>query len=312
MATINRFEVQKVISPHNLVNLERLNDVRRINKFLETINLKLPKGGLFIGCLETKEIRKKRIIGNGIPILCKIHYFFDYLVKRVWPKMPGLKKVYFFLTKGQNRVISKAETIGRLFSCGFKIVGDAIINNQFYFVAEKVKAPAYDQNASYGPVFKMKRIGKNGKEIYVFKFRTMYPYSEYIQEYIYERNRLKDGGKFKHDFRISTMGRFLRKFWLDELPMLFNLLKGDLKLVGVRPLSKHYLSLYTEELRVKRMQFKPGLIPPFYADMPKTLEEIMASEMKYLIAYEKHPFFTDVIYFIKAWMNIIFSSARSE
>lgn len=313
-ATTSRFDIQKVMKNncHNLVNLERLNDIRRINKFLETINEKLPKGGLFIGCVESKELRKKRIIGQGIPVLCRIHYFIDYFVKRVWPKIPGLKKIYFFFTKGRNRVISKAETIGRLFSCGFKFVGDAIINGKLYFVAEKIKNPSYDFHASYGPIFKMRRVGKNGKEIYVFKFRTMYPYSEYVQEYIYEKNKLKEGGKIRHDFRISTMGRFLRKFWVDELPMFINVLKGDLKIVGVRPLSNHYLGLYSEELRKKRMKYKPGLIPPYYADMPKSIDEIMASEMKYLEAYEKHPFFTDMKYFFKAWINIIFRHARSE
>ena len=60
------------------------------------------------------------------------------------------------------------------------------------------------------------------------------------------------------------------------------------------------------------MKTKPGLIPPFYADMPKTLEEIMASEMRYLEAYEKHPFRTDIRYFFKAMWNILFKGARSN
>ncbi len=104
---------------------------------------------------------------------------------------------------------------------------------------------------------------------------------------------------------------FFRKFWLDEIPMLINILKGDMKLVGVRPLSEHYFSLYTKELQLKRIKTKPGLIPPFYADMPKTIGEIMESEMRYLEAYEKHPFKTDITYFFKAFYNIIFGGARS-
>ena len=85
-----------------------------------------------------------------------------------------------------------------------------------------------------------------------------------------------------------------------------------MKIIGVRPLSSHYFNLYSEELKQKRIKFKPGLIPPFYADMPKSLEEIMASEMKYLEAFEKHPYLTDIRYFFKAWTNILIKKARSS
>jgi len=54
------------------------------------------------------------------------------------------------------------------------------------------------------------------------------------------------------------------------------------------------------------------LIPPFYVDMPKSLDEIMESEMRYLRRYEKHPFLTDWIYFWKAMFNIFFRRARSK
>jgi lipopolysaccharide/colanic/teichoic acid biosynthesis glycosyltransferase len=140
----------------------------------------------------------------------------------------------------------------------------------------------------------------------------MHAYSEYLQEYVYFKNDLKAGGKFKDDFRITTEGKIFRKFWLDELPMIINLFKGNMKLVGVRPLSKHYFNLYSEELKRKRIQYKPGLIPPFYADMPATLEEIMDSEMRYLESYEKNPFTTDLKYFFRAWYNIFLKHARSN
>jgi len=181
-----------------------------------------------------------------------------------------------------------------------------------YFVCTKTSRLIPEKTPSFGFFFKMKRIGKNNKMITVYKIRTMHPYAEYLQEYIYRQNSLKDGGKFKDDFRITNWGRFFRKFWIDELPMLVNFLKGEIKLVGVRPLSIQYLSLYSEELKKKRMNAKPGLVPPFYADLPVSLEDIMNSELAYLNAYSAHPFRTDFSYFSRAMKNIIFKNARTN
>jgi lipopolysaccharide/colanic/teichoic acid biosynthesis glycosyltransferase len=159
---------------------------------------------------------------------------------------------------------------------------------------------------------RLKRIGKNGKVIKVLKMRTMHPYAEYLQDYMYKMHNLTEGGKFDFDFRVSTQGKIMRKLWIDELPMLFNWIKGDLKLVGVRPISEHYFNLYDKEVREKRIKYKPGLVPPFYADLPKTLKEIQESEMRYLKAYEEKPFRTDWKYFWKAMYNIVIKRARSQ
>ena len=140
----------------------------------------------------------------------------------------------------------------------------------------------------------------------------MYPYSEYLQEYISSKQGLQKGGKFSRDPRVTTAGKFLRKFWLDELPMILNVLKGDIKLLGVRPLSSHYLGLYPEHLKELRAKIKPGLIPPFYADLPETLQEITASEEAYIFSYLRNPLATDVRYFFKAMYNILIKRARSN
>jgi lipopolysaccharide/colanic/teichoic acid biosynthesis glycosyltransferase len=139
----------------------------------------------------------------------------------------------------------------------------------------------------------------------------MHPYSEYLQEFVYNNNNLQVGGKFKKDFRITKWGAVFRKHWIDELPMLVNFAKGDLKLVGVRPISKQYLSLYNKEFRKKRINYKPGLVPPYYADMPKNLSEIIRSEKKYLDEYDKSEIKTDVKYFFKAFNNIVIKKERS-
>ena len=134
-----------------------------------------------------------------------------------------------------------------------------------------------------------------------------------MQAYIYEKNDLQEGGKIKDDIRISTLGAFMRKYWLDEVPMFVNLVRGDMKLVGVRPLSQHFFSLYNVTLQQKRTQFKPGLLPPFYADMPKTLEEIQDSELRYLILCEEIGVVrADFRYFWKIVNNIVVRKARSH
>jgi len=93
---------------------------------------------------------------------------------------------------------------------------------------------------------------------------------------------------------------------------IVNFFQGDLNLVGVRALSQHYFGLYPEDLQDLRTQFKPGLVPPYYADMPKTFEEIIESERHYLKTKQKHPFVTDIKYFFKASYNILFKHARSQ
>lgn len=314
LSTSTRFNVEFQPSSYfsHIVNLKRVNDIQFINKFFESVNRKLPADGLFIGCAETKDARKERILKKFPPVINWIFYTFDFIVKRLFPKFILTRRIYFILTRGMNRVISRAEILGRLYSCGFEVEDECFIANLYFFAVKKKKQPCYDHYPSYGPFVKLNRIGKGGKWIRVYKFRTMHPYAEYLQEYIYKKNNLQVGGKFKNDFRISSLGKLLRRFWLDELPMLLNVLKGEMKIVGVRPLSQHYFDLYSKELRDKRILYKPGLIPPFYADLPKTLEEIQESEMRYLESFEKKPFRTDCRYFRKAFVNIVFKNARSR
>lgn len=313
LSTATRFNILK--QPKNrydtIINLKRVNDIRFLNKFFESVNHTIANNGIFFGCAETKDQRKKRILKKFPPVLNWLAYMGDYTIKRLFPKFKPTKRIYFFLTRGNNRVLSKAEILGRLYSCGFEILDDRFANGLFVFAARRIKEPAFDMHPTYGPFVKLRRIGKNGKLTNFYKLRTMHPYAEYLQDYMHSKNALADGGKIRDDFRITTLGKIFRKLWLDELPMLINMFKGDLKLIGVRPLSEHYYGLYSKELQQLRIKTKPGLIPPFYADLPKTLDEIQASELKYLNAYFNHPWRTDWKYFWMAFRNIVFNQARS-
>jgi lipopolysaccharide/colanic/teichoic acid biosynthesis glycosyltransferase len=159
--------------------------------------------------------------------------------------------------------------------------------------------------------FACKRIGKNGKEIGVYKFRTMHPYAEYLQDYVLKLNGYAETGKPKDDFRLTPWGRFLRRYWLDELPQLINLIKGEMKLVGTRPVSARYLQDIPEDLRALRLKFKPGCIPPYVALNRKgDVNSVLQAEREYLEEKARRPYTTDTRYFFKAIFNIYISDAR--
>jgi len=312
-ATLTRFNILR--QPDNyyetIINIRRINDIKDVNMFFESVNLKLPQHGTFICCAETADMRRKRILRKYPPVINWFAYTGDYIIKRVFPKFKLTSRLYFFLTRGQNRVFTHPEILGRLYACGFEISEESLVNGLYFFVCRRIKEPAFDPNPTYGPFITLRRVGKGGKMIKVYKLRTMYPYAEYLQDYVHKQNNLKEGGKFKNDFRIAGSRAFMRKLWLDELPMLINLFRGDLRVVGVRPISEHYYKLYSKELQDKRIKYRPGLVPPYYADLPKTLEEIQDSELRYLESYEKHPVRTQWRYFWKAFNNIVFKKARS-
>ncbi|MCL2597414.1 MAG: sugar transferase [Paludibacter sp.] len=295
-----------------IINLARSNDIRSINEFFIAVLDKLPYDGTFVGCYLSKSQYKKNFLKKYPWGINYILYTFVYLIKRVFPKLGFTREMYFWFTSGRHRVLAKPEIYGRLYACGFEITNEFRADKLDYFIAKKRNNPIRTEIINYGPIIKLNRVGKNGKMFRVYKFRTMHAYSEFLQPYIYERNNLQEGGKFKRDIRITSVGHFMRKYWLDELPMLYNLIKGNMKLVGVRPLSRQYFSLYSKELQQTRTRHKPGLLPPFYADMPKTLDEIQASEMKYLTRCEKKgTFITDFKYLGKIFVNIVFKQARS-
>ena len=168
------------------------------------------------------------------------------------------------------------------------------------------------KDKNYSWLIKLPRTGENGKKFFVYKLRTMQPYSEYIQDFVIEKNGFNKNGTIKDDFRITKLGKFLRKYWIDELPMLFNFLKGEVKIVGVRPLSDSMLGKYPKEFVSIRNNFKPGLIPPCYVEKPNSFEELIESEKRYIEKYNKSGGVTDIVYFYKFINNIIFKGVRSS
>ncbi len=130
----------------------------------------------------------------------------------------------------------------RLFDIIFSIFGIIILSPIFIILALSVKF------TSPGPILYLgKRTGLNGKSFKIFKFRSMFLNSE-----------KGPGTTSKNDKRITKIGFYIRKYKLDELPQLFNILFGEMSFVGPRPELKKYTDLYTEEEKII-LSVRPGL-----------------------------------------------------
>ena len=135
------------------------------------------------------------------------------------------------------------------------------------------------------PIFAQVRCGRDGKLFKMYKFRSMYVDAEDRLKDLLGDNEI-DGPAFKikDDPRITRVGRVIRKVSLDELPQLFNILKGDMSIVGPRPALPREVELYTE-LQKQRMYVTPGLTC-YWQIQPKrndiTFDEWMELDLKYI------------------------------
>lgn len=139
---------------------------------------------------------------------------------------------------------------------------------------------------SKGPVFfAHKRVGKNGKEIKLLKFRSMVPNAEeLIKQFTPEQMKeFKENFKLENDPRITKIGKFLRKTSLDELPQLINIIKGELSIIGPRPVIGDELEKYRNN-KEKFLSVTPGLTGYWAANgrSNTTYEQRMMMELYYV------------------------------
>lgn len=113
---------------------------------------------------------------------------------------------------------------------------------------------------SKGPIFfSQKRVGLNGEEFNMFKLRSMVVNAEELKEKLTSQNEMAGPMfKMKDDPRITNVGKFIRKTSIDELPQLFNILRGEMSLVGPRPSLPNEVKEF-EPWMLKRLEVKPGL-----------------------------------------------------
>ncbi len=111
-----------------------------------------------------------------------------------------------------------------------------------------------------GPVFySQERIGKNGKPFTMYKLRSMVPNADNLKDTLLEKNELHGGMfKIKEDPRVTEIGRKIRHYSLDELPQFWNVVKGEMSLVGPRPCLKRELARYSKHDK-QRLLVKPGI-----------------------------------------------------
>ena len=153
------------------------------------------------------------------------------------------------------------------------------------------------------PIYTQVRVGKNGRTFKLYKFRSMIPNAEKKLDGLLNKNEMEGPVfKMKDDPRITRVGRFIRKSSIDELPQLYNVLKGNMSLVGPRPPLMREVSQYTDE-QMRRVSIKPG-ITCYWQIQPKrnslSFDEWLALDMKYI---EERSFFTDV--------KILFKTVRA-
>ena len=307
-----------------LVGLTRINDVRRLNRFLQYCLKRITMGGYLVVSYTPLESVERNLKRRYKGVLYWPAFILHYIWYRALPKIPWLDTLYFWskiswldtlylsIIKRRNRVLSKAEVWGRLSFCGMQVIAESNGDGEKHLIAQLVEIPVQDKRPSYYPIVALKKVGLDGEILHTHKIRTMYPFSEFLQKRIFEENGLASSGKFNNDFRLTEMGKFLRKYWLDELPQIFDWLRGDIKLVGMRATSPHFLSLYPRNLLDLYVQIKPGLIPPIFDNSTTGFEQIVEVELTYLRSYWDQPFRTDVRYLFQTFTDIVFKGIRSH
>ena len=205
--------------------------------------------------------------------------------------------------KGTQEILKEINIykyIKRVVDFTLSLIGLIVLSPIFLVIAIFIK------KESDGPVFfKHKRIGKNGKEIYIYKFRSMVTNAEeLIKKFTPEQMKeFKENFKLENDPRITKIGKFLRKTSLDELPQLINILKGELSIIGPRPVIKEELEKYGNN-KEKFLSVMPGLTGYWAANgrSDTTYEQRMMMELYYV---DNMSFKLDVKIFFKTAISVL-------
>lgn len=306
-----------------LVGDTSLNSVGRLNLFLKHCSRHLAMGGYLAVRYTPLDVVTRQLREQHQGFRYRIAFLIHFIWYRAIPKLPWLDLLYFsplfswidrfFLgrSKLRTRVLSTAEVWGRLAYYGMEVIAESDGDERFV-LARRVVPPVSNRRPSYYAVVALEKVGLDGEPIRLHKVRSMYPFSEFLQKRILESHGLSQIGKFKNDPRLTEYGPMIRSTWIDELPGLYDWLRGDVKLVGMRATSPHFLSLYPQALYDLYIQIKPGLVPPIFDETTDGFEDIVKIEIAYLERYIKAPIKTDIQYFWYTFRDIVFRKVRSQ
>jgi lipopolysaccharide/colanic/teichoic acid biosynthesis glycosyltransferase len=143
---------------------------------------------------------------------------------------------------------------------------------------------------SRGPVFfRQPRAGRGRTSFRLIKFRSMYVDAEERKAELDGMNEAEDGVMFKirEDPRVTKVGRFIRRFSLDEMPQLFNVLVGEMSLVGPRPLIFPETDALEKEWHLRRLELRPGLTGPWqvYGRSQSPFQEMVRFDYQYVAGW---------------------------
>ena len=143
-----------------LLAKEHLNAVRHLNGYLRSANAKLKQDGYFVCAFDTSQKRRAQIFSRYPKIIAYFVYFFDFLWHRVCPKVGLTRRFYYFCTRKVRKVFPRPEVLGRLYYCGFEVVGEQYIHDRYCVIAQKKRLPSKDQH-TYGALIRLRRFGKD-------------------------------------------------------------------------------------------------------------------------------------------------------
>jgi lipopolysaccharide/colanic/teichoic acid biosynthesis glycosyltransferase len=289
----------------------RINDLKDINKSFVSIYQSIVPGGYLFALYKDLDDFESESLSSTSRLIKFFKTLFYYLYYRAFPKIPYLNVFYGLISGGRNKVISRAETLGRLYYCGFEVEKQIKNEGVSYILARKLKTPSENPAPSFYPIITLNRIGLYGTVIKIHKIRSMYPYSEFLQQKVFEESSITSTGKFGNDYRITKFGKIFRKYWIDEIPQLIDWFRGKIKLVGIRAMSQHYFGLYSKDYQDLYIQVKPGIFSPIFDEKISGFDDIQRIEKEYLVKYLQSPVKTDIEYFILTIKQII-NGVRSK
>ena len=157
------------------------------------------------------------------------------------------------------------------------------------------------------PIYVQTRIGKDGRKFRFYKFRSMVAGADKMLDDLLDKNEMQGPAfKMKEDPRVTKFGYFIRKVSIDELPQLWNVIKGDMSLVGPRPPLPREVALYNDYQK-QRLSIIPG-ITCYWQVQPKrnslSFDEWLKWDFKYI---NERSFLTDIIILLKT-VKVVFSA----